>query len=149
MPPSPLDRALRRLVARLAEATAEDREAVLSDLSAEDQEEIARLLAAYRGLDVGSTAPTAPANAWTDAGFSPLLVARLDAPAGFGMRIPSPPASADFPRQAGPELTPLALEALRECAGQVRPRFQPPPPLAGPAMSEAGLFRRLWGMRSL
>jgi hypothetical protein len=149
MPPSSPDRALRRLIARLAEASAEDREAVLADLSPGEQEEVAQLLASYRGLDIGPTArPPAPTAAWTHAGFSPTLIARLESTAGFGMRIPSPPSEAGFQRPTGPELTPKTLDVLRECAGKTRGLPEPPFPPQAPT-SEAGLFRRLWGTRSL
>lgn len=151
MPPSPPDRALRRLIARLAEATADDREAILGDLSPEEQEVVSRLLADYRGLDIGSLSPppATPSTAWATYGFSAQMIARLEAPAGFGMRIPSPPASADFARQAAPELTPRALEALRDCARQIRLQFDSPAPVVTTPRSEGGLFRRLFARRSL
>lgn len=78
MPPRPSDRALRKLVADLADRPKADILAVLGDLGSAERGRVERLMAEFRGEPVGSTAraarPVAVANV---EGLSPWLAERL------------------------------------------------------------------------
>ena len=129
------DRALRRLVARLAELRDDDRQAVIENLSPDQAREIARLIGDYRG---GEGAPGQPATAgrWAGLGLSPVLAQRLDGDSS-DLRIPG---AGRVISEAGASLTPLTLSTLRRLAGDLEPVV---PPTASPApAARPGLLQR-------
>ncbi len=107
MPPADTDRRLRRLVAKLAAASAEDVETILDDLEPRQRTVVSSLLAEYLG---GETAPavqaTEPASL-AFAGFSSWLTLRLTNSAEPGVAGSQP---ASF------SMTPTAMTGLREAA---------------------------------
>lgn len=98
MPAPAPDRALRKLVAELAQATPEDVLGVLDQLPPTHRDEVSALLAAYDGAPVQAVRPQMVEPA-VSAALSPWLAARA--------------------RSAGGDLafsmTPAATAALREC----------------------------------
>ena len=144
MIPSAADRALRRLVARLAELDEADRQTILEGLSSDQAREVTRLVGDYRGAD-GVTLRPAVDGPWSGLGLSPVLAQRLDGETS-DLRIPG--ARRSFSESVGAPLTPLTLTTLRRLAGELEPALPAPPPSA-PA-SRPGLFSRfgLGGRRS-
>jgi hypothetical protein len=132
MPP---DRALRRLIARLAELQEVDRLAILGGLTAEEAAQVQSLIGDYNGVDHESEAPIAPSR-WAGRGLSPSLVQRLDGAAG-GLQIPVAGGSAD----GADDLTPLTLATLRRLAGDLEPAPEALP--AGSQTPRPGLLTRL------
>jgi hypothetical protein len=130
------DRALRRLVARLATLQDVDRQTVLDSLSPDQAREIARLIGDYRG----ETPPgplTAFASPWAGLGLSPVLAQRLEGDSS-DLRIPA--AERSFGEMAV-SLTPLTLSTLRRLAGDLEPIVSAPLPPATSA--RPGLLERL------
>lgn len=132
MPP---DRALRRLIARLAELDEAGRLAILGSLTAEQVAQVQSLIGDYNGVDQGRDAAAAPSR-WAGLGLSPSLVQRLDGVVG-GLQVPVAGAVAE----GGGDLTPLTLATLRRLAGDLEPA-----PETSPAALQAarpGLLTRL------
>lgn len=128
--PSPRpDRALRRLVADLANARGDDIAAVLAKLDAQQRRTIETLLAEYRGAVVSvPVQPTAPAPPRPEAdafdGVSSWLAARVsDRPASAAPLRLGPDAGGPSLEHA---MTASALAALRAAAATVRPSPAPP-----------------------
>ncbi|PVM84416.1 hypothetical protein DDF62_22025 [Caulobacter radicis] len=132
MPAPAPDRALRKLVAELAQATPEDVLGVLDQLPPAHRDEVSALLAAYDGAPAQGVRPQAVEPA-VSAGLSPWLAARA--------------------RGAGGDLafsmTPTATAALRECVPT--PGVQPPSRASAPTPARANgvdtLLARLRGRR--
>jgi hypothetical protein len=122
MPFPQSERALRRLVADLARAPAEDIEAVLADLEPVHRARVQALIVDYLG---GSPKPTAQPAALRGrdyskvAGLSPWLAERLGAaePARRSGLLHRK-AAAEAPSAAF-AMTPAAQQALRQCAAAV------------------------------
>ena len=100
MPPRPSDRALRKLIADLAERPKADVRAVLARLRPLQRERAEELIAEFRGRPVAR--PVEPASPVVDTqGLSPWLAARVQVAAG-GVN------GGDF------TMTPQALDALQD-----------------------------------
>lgn len=125
MSPAGPDRALRQLVADLSQARPDDVEAVLDDLSEDQQARVRRLLREYLGEPPApAELPGPPARARVRLrGLSPWLAARLDKASGEPAEPPGPSTVRRGLRaRAAPpafNMTPHALAMLLDSAEAV------------------------------
>lgn len=117
MPPRQPDRALRRLIADLAERPRADVRAVLSDLAPEQRARAEKLIVEFKGT-ANAPARAEPTASVDTEGLSPWLAARLRTATGD-------PAAVDF------AMTPAALESLKRAAALTGVAHRDPP--AGPS----------------
>lgn len=143
LPPS--DRALRRLVAEIADYRPADVASVLEELDADQRKSVLALLEEYKGAAGPSATAVQPSSLPpTIPGLSGWLQARID---GDGLAAPDLAMSDGYlwgeDRAATTfAMTSAARAALLECADGVRPNPQPGAPLdsASPLL---GFLRRL------
>lgn len=113
------DRALRKLVAELAQAEADDVAAILQELDGASQRKVKALL-----LDYAGGPAEAPESRPLDRpvprleGFSPWLADRLSGRAA-AQSLGFPAARAKRAPTEDFNMTPAAVEALRTCAGEL------------------------------
>lgn len=128
MPPRPSDRALRKLVADLADRPKADIRAVLADLGPAERGRVERLMAEFRGEPVGSSSRATPAAAVANVeGLSPWLAARLRTAADGVL-------TTDF------VMTARALDALKVAASSVNIDRRPSVTAAGDRRLGPALF---------
>ena len=120
------DRALRRLIAKIADLGEADRTAVLDGLSTAQATEVARLLNGYHGTPV-----TDARGAWSGLGLSPALIQRLETGEG-DLGVPGA-------GQGPVALSLQTLSVLRRLASDLEPAR----PSAPPAAPRPGLLTRL------
>ncbi|WP_133244755.1 hypothetical protein [Caulobacter radicis] len=132
MPAPVSDRALRKLVAELAQAAPEDVLGVLDQLPPAHRDEVSALLAAYDGAPVQAVRPQIVEPA-ASAGLSPWLAARARSVGG----------------DLAFSMTPTATAALRECVPTpgVQPLARASAPTPGRANGIDTLLARLRGRR--
>jgi len=147
MPPSPSDRALRSLVARLAIKQPDDIRAIVNALDPGQRQQIDRLLADYAGTPLQDQGRSEPLKAEPNIpdGLSPWLVARLNASLH---QTPGPNGARDDGLHLGDSfsMTAPAVQALKAAAARMQPTVRAPVALrAGGLWS---LLDDLWRGRS-
>ncbi|MEM8694733.1 MAG: hypothetical protein AAGE05_01775 [Pseudomonadota bacterium] len=133
MPADRTDRALRRMVARLADAPADDRRAILDALAADERTRIEALIEEYRGAPASSREADMEGNRETAHAldrYSPWLRARILSEDG----------APEEGRERGFRITPLAARTVRELVAAA-PENRPA--AGGEDGHGASLFERL------